>query len=132
MGGEVMSYVLCDTNVFIHYFKGNEETRSILKNNIGEQHILVPSLVLMELCKGAWNKRELESMLKQMRGYKTLHFNELVSEKSVELIKMYHLSHNLSVPDSIIAAMCLVYDLHLFTYNLSDFQYIEGIKIFQV
>ncbi len=125
-----MSFVLCDTNVFIHYFKGNETTKNILEKMIGEAYVLVPSLVLMELCKGAWNKRELEAMLKQMKNYKTLHFNELVSEKSVELIKTYHLSHNLSVPDSVIAAMSLVYDLPLFTYNLSDFRYIEGIKKF--
>ncbi|TAH19111.1 MAG: type II toxin-antitoxin system VapC family toxin [Cytophagales bacterium] len=127
-----MSLVLCDTNVFIHYFKGNEETKNILLNEIGEEYVLVPSLVLMELCKGAWNKKELEAMLRKMQSYKILHFNELVSEKSVELVKKYHLSHNLSVPDSIIAAMCLVYHLPLFTYNLGDFQFIEGIDIFRV
>ncbi|SFF62424.1 PIN domain-containing protein [Thermoflexibacter ruber] len=74
-----MSWVLCDTNVFVHYFKGNEETKEILLYKIGEEYILVPSLVLMELCKGVWNKKELEALLKKMQSYKILHFNELVS-----------------------------------------------------
>ncbi len=44
-----MNYVICDTNVFIHYFKGNEATKHILEAIIGEEYVLVPSLVLMEL-----------------------------------------------------------------------------------
>lgn len=56
-----MSFVLCNTNVFIHYFKRNETTKNILEKMIGEAYVLVPSLVLMELCKGAWNKKGVRS-----------------------------------------------------------------------
>ncbi len=41
------------------------------------------------------------------------------------------LQYNLSVSNAIIVAMCLVYHLPLFTYNLADFQFIEGIDIFR-
>jgi tRNA(fMet)-specific endonuclease VapC len=127
-----MKYVICDTNVFIHYFKGNEATKDILETIIGEEYVLVPSLVLMELCKGAWNKQELDKLIKQMKSYKTLHFNEQVSEKALELVKQYHLSHNLCMPDAIIAAMSLIYDLPLFTYNIADFRYIQDIKLLDI
>ena len=34
--------------------------------------------------------------------------------------------------DAIIAAACLVYDIHLFTHNKKDFKYIPGLKLYEV
>jgi len=44
----------------------------------------------------------------------------------------YSLSHKLSIPDAIIAATALHYDIELYTYNTKDFRFIEGIKLYEV
>lgn len=48
--------VLCDTNIFIHAFNGNEETIDSL-NGIGYENIVLSSITVMELYQGMRNKR---------------------------------------------------------------------------
>ena len=47
------------------------------------------------------------------------------------LIKTYAKSHNLDIPDSLIAATVLVLSCKIFTYNLKDFKYIDGLVLIQ-
>lgn len=39
--------ILCDTNVFIHFFNGNEETIAIFEK-FGDKRVLIPSVTVME------------------------------------------------------------------------------------
>ena len=43
----------------------------------------------------------------------------------------FKLSHNLQIPDAIIGAMSIVYDIELFTYNTKDFKFLPGIKLYK-
>jgi tRNA(fMet)-specific endonuclease VapC len=43
----------------------------------------------------------------------------------------YSLSHKLAIPDALIAATALVHDMSLYTLNLKDFRFIEGINLHQ-
>jgi len=45
------------------------------------------------------------------------------------LVEKYSLSHGMKIYDAIIAATCLVYDLPLWTYNVKDFQFINGLEL---
>jgi predicted nucleic acid-binding protein len=49
--------------------------------------------------------------------------------QATKLIKKYAKSHNLDIPDSLIAATALVHQTTLFTYNLKDFRYITDIEL---
>ena len=84
----------------------------------------------MELYRGMRDKVEMSRMQKKLSQYNVLHFNEEVSKTAVNLINKYKLSHNLQIPDAIIGAMSVVYDLELFTYNIKDFKFIPGIKLY--
>ncbi|MCF8374691.1 MAG: PIN domain-containing protein [Bacteroidales bacterium] len=53
-----------------------------------------------------------------------------ISDKFEELMIKYSLSHKLSIPDAIIAAKALHYDIQLYTYNVKDFRFIEGFRLF--
>jgi predicted nucleic acid-binding protein len=122
--------VLCDTNVFIHWFSKNQSTIQVL-NSIGLDNIVIPSITVMELMQGAENKQELFLLKKKLKNYNIIHFDQKASEISLELIEKYKLSYNLLIPDAIIAATALAYNLVLFTYNIKDFNFIPGLKIFQ-
>ncbi|OFX59924.1 MAG: hypothetical protein A2046_03360 [Bacteroidetes bacterium GWA2_30_7] len=123
------NYVLCDTNIFIHLFINDKATIEKL-TLIGSQNILMPAITKMELYKGMSNKKELAEMKKKISNYSVLKFNEDVSKIAIELIEKYHLSNSLKIPDAIIAASALAFDLPLFTYNLKDFKGLEGIKLY--
>lgn len=70
-------------------------------------------------------------MQKKIKQYNILHFNQDVSNHAIELVQKFKLSHNLQIPDAIIGAMSVVYDLELYTYNTKDFKFIPGIKLYQ-
>jgi predicted nucleic acid-binding protein len=122
--------ILCDTNIFIHWFNGNPVTIDTL-NQIGLGNILIPSITIMELLQGAQNKQELAQLKKNIKNYNIIHFDQKASEIAIQLVEKFKLSHNLLIPDAIIAATALAYDLTLYTYNMKDFLYIPDIKLFK-
>ncbi len=124
-----MSLVICDTNVFISAFRGIEATEKEL-SKIGDGNVLMPSITAMELYRGMDNKEQLAKMIKRVKGYNILDFNEDVSLKAVELIQSYKLSHNLQIPDAIIGALSITYDIPLFTYNVKDFKFMPGLNLY--
>lgn len=85
----------------------------------------------MELFQGAWNKNELVEMKKRIRYYDVVQMDSEISAKAVDLVESYKLSHGLLIPDAIIAATSIVYDIPLFTYNLRDFVFIPEIHLYQ-
>ena len=118
--------VLCDTNVLINLFNGHEGTAAIL-SEIGNKRILISSVTVMELYQGMGNKAELSQMKKKIKNYSILHFNTEVSRLAIEYIQKFRLSHHLQIPDAIIAASAVTFQLPLLTYNLKDFSYIPNI-----
>ncbi len=121
--------VICDTNIFISLFKALPETANTL-NKIGNENILMPSLVKMELLQGMTTKKDLQLMVNKLSNYNIIHLNEEVSKNAVELIREYRNSHHLQIPDALIAATCLTFQIPLFTYNLKDFRYIQNLTFY--
>ena len=72
----------------------------------------------------------MTAMQGKIKQYNILHFNEEVSKHAIELVHKFKLSHNLQIPDAIIGAMSVVNNIELFTYNLKDFKFIPGIKLY--
>jgi predicted nucleic acid-binding protein len=110
--------ILCDTNIFIHAFNGNENTIAQLKI-IGLQEIVLSAITLMELYQGMGNKYELAQMKKKLRYYDIIHVDEAISQTAIALIENFKLSHGLQIPDAIIGATAVVYNIPLYTYNLT-------------
>ena len=120
--------ILCDTNVIIETLKGDEKTIKIMES-IGLENIAISSVTVMELYFGAFNKRELNKIKKHLKALNIVHFDNNVSELAVSMIEIYSKSHGLQIPDAIIAATALSLEMKLFTLNLKDFRYIDGLKL---
>ncbi len=120
--------ILCDTNVIIETLKGDEKTIKIVES-IGLENIAISSVTVMELYFGALNKRELNKIKKHLKALNIVHFDSDVSELAVSMIESYSKSHGLQIPDAIIAATALSLEIKLFTLNLKDFRYIDGLKL---
>ena len=125
-----MSFVICDTNIFISLFENIKPTVEELEL-IGSNNVLITSVSVMELYRGMRNKKEMIDMQAKIKRYNVLHIDEEVSNYAIELIHKFKLSHNLQIPDAIIAAMSIVNDLELFTYNVKDFKFIPDIRLYQ-
>lgn len=97
---------------------------------IGSQNILLPSVSLMELIAGMRDKKEMQQLQKKIKNYNILHINHHISLKATDLMRDFRLSHGLQIPDAMIAAMAITYNLELYTYNLKDFQFIPRIRLY--
>jgi predicted nucleic acid-binding protein len=86
----------------------------------------------MELYRGMENKKDLLAMQSKIRHYNVLHFNDTVSALSLQLIEQFKLSHNLQIPDAIIGAVAIEYELPLFTYNTKDFSFMPNIQLYKL
>jgi hypothetical protein len=85
----------------------------------------------MELYQGMSNKAELARMKKAMRPYDIVQIDSDISEKSIELMEKFNLSHGLQIPDAIIGATAIIYEIPLYTYNVKDFNFMPNIKLYQ-
>jgi len=122
-----MEIVLLDTNILIEILKGNQET--IDKIQIFDAELFISSITVMELFYGALNKSELNKLEKFTSLFNIIEINENISKKATKLVKTYAKSHTLDIPDSLIAATSLTHNTKLFTHNIKDFKYIDGVQL---
>ena len=123
--------ILCDTNIFIHAFNGNETTIAQMET-IGLKEIALSAITLMELYQGMGNKTELAQMKKKLRFYDIVQVDSHISKMAIELMESFNLSNSLQIPDAIIGATAIFYNIPLYTYNIKDFNFMPNINIHTV
>lgn len=122
--------ILCDTNILIEFYKSNPAITEELRQ-IGPANLAVSVVTVAELYYGARNKAELQQIKKHLALLHQLPLTTTISHKFLELMESYTLSHNLSLPDALIAATALSQDIELYTLNLKDFRYIPKLTLHQ-
>jgi tRNA(fMet)-specific endonuclease VapC len=126
---EQAKIVLCDTDVIIGFYRNNPEVISELRI-IGQQNIAVSTVTAGELIYGALNKKELIQIKKDLDNLILLDIDRKTCKIFLELLGKYALSHKLAVPDGFIAATAMANDIELYTLNLKDYRFINGLKLF--
>ncbi|MFP4471769.1 MAG: type II toxin-antitoxin system VapC family toxin [Bacteroidales bacterium] len=121
--------VLCDTNIIIEFYKDNSTVIDQLKR-IGSEKLVISSVTAAELIAGAFNSEELNIIIKDIEKLSVIHLDKQISRIFIELMRRFNLSHNLGIPDALIASTCLRYNLPLYTLNRKDFRYIPDVKLF--
>ncbi len=121
--------ILCDTNILIEFYRGNSEIVSQLQK-IGLPNLAISVITVGEIYFGARNKRELRQIERNLSLLKQVPLDSNVSQHFLALLERYALSHRLSVPDALIAATALSWNMPLYTLNLKDFQFIPDLKIY--
>jgi len=122
--------ILCDTNVLIEFYKNDNEVIAILRE-IGLPDLAVSVITVGELYFGARDRRELLKIKKHLAGLNQIPIDSETSIFALSLLETYALSHRLSLPDSLIAATALHNNLSLYTFNVKDFRFIEGLSLYK-
>jgi len=121
--------ILCDSNIIIDAINDVKVVKNEL-NNIRSENVLISVITEIEVINGAINKEMQKSFIKKLKKYNIIHIDTKTSFKASSLIKKYKLSHGLDIPDAFIAATALIHNLHLYTNNLKDFKFIEGLILY--
>lgn len=122
--------ILCDTNILIEFYKGNSQIVQELRK-IGSTNIVVSVVTQAELYYGALDKAELRQITKHLENVQIYSFDTTISAQFVQLMEAHSLSHKLSIPDALIAATSLVYNVELYTLNTRDFRFIPGLRFYR-
>jgi predicted nucleic acid-binding protein len=120
--------IILDTNIVVDYLRQKPIVVAFI-DRCGKANLALPPIVLMEVYQGVLDKQDLERTRKKLKGFAKIGHSQEVAELGLQLQQTYILSHHIGIPDTLIAATALVYDLELRTYNLKDFGFIPGIKV---
>ena len=123
--------VIIDTDVLVEFLRGSAETIKALKA-IKPENLAISSITRMELLVGALNNAELRKIEKSLNAIREIPVSEAISTRAVNLIKKYAKSHGLKIPDGIIAATAIEQSVELFTYNIKDFKFIQGLTLYSM
>ena len=83
----------------------------------------------MELLQGARNKNELRAIEKKLRSFRLLDMQQVIFDLATDYIRTYRLSQGLALPDAVIGATAIYYQIPLFTYNRKDFKFLPEIQL---
>jgi len=120
-------YIL-DTNIIIYYLKGQmpSNTAIFIEKKLFLEN---PNLsVITEIELLGWEKAsdgQIEVLRDFIKNSNVLELDENVKNKAIEIKRNY----KIKLPDAVIAATALVYDLELITRNVKDFESIVELKI---
>jgi tRNA(fMet)-specific endonuclease VapC len=120
--------ILLDTNILIEVFKGNTTVITAVQE-ANPENLALSSITAMELYYGALNRLELQRIRKNLNAFQVIHITTTISETATRLIEHYAKSHNLQIPDALIAATALETHSELLTLNIRDFRFITGLTI---
>ncbi len=125
MAGKI---VLLDSSVVIDLQRGNPEVINKVYE-FAQENIFVTPIVIAEFYRGARDKHELAKCRKLIAKFKILTLNEDVVRTFTQFFDQFSLSHRPSIPDMLIAATAINYNISLYTLNKKDFHFIPSIQL---
>jgi predicted nucleic acid-binding protein len=127
--------IVCDTDVIIDYWntlnQRHIDTKNVLENTVGFENIALTAITKMELMLGARDREALKRIKKKCDHYPILLIDNEITQVAIRLLEQYKLSHGLAMADALIAATCSVSDLRLFTHNIKDYVFIDGLRLYR-
>ncbi|SLM28579.1 PIN domain protein [Desulfamplus magnetovallimortis] len=122
--------IICDTNILIEFYKNTPKIIQELQA-IGCKRIAISAITQAELYFGAFDKVELRKIKEHLSLMTVLPLTNNISDRFLELMEIYCLSHKLSLPDALIAATSLIHKYELYTLNQKDFRFIQEMLLYQ-
>jgi predicted nucleic acid-binding protein len=120
--------VLVDTDILIKVYRGNNDRKIILDNL--KNRIAISIITALELYQGVDNSKKIIETSKQIRAYQVLHLTQEISVLCLQLFKKYSLKRKIRLADCFIATTSLYFRLPLYTDNIKDYNFYEGIMFY--
>lgn len=119
---------LWDTNTAIYYLQQlfPPGAENFIDNLLKDEQPIISAITEIELlCWKTATEKDLEVLHNFINDTFVIELEQPVKLKTADIRK----AHRIKLPDAIIAATALVYDLTLLSRNLSDFSNINRLKI---
>ncbi|OQX08162.1 MAG: VapC toxin family PIN domain ribonuclease [Thiothrix lacustris] len=120
---------LVDTDILIDAAHKDEMAVTVLQNLESTSGLAVSIVTQMELVVGCRNKTEQRELAKFLQRFQVIHLSASISQRGLELLQQYRLSHGLLIPDGLIAATALETAIPLISKNQKDYRFIDGLQL---
>jgi len=116
-----------DTNTVIYYLQQQfpPSAEKFMDSLVNEARPVISAITEIELlCWKSATDKDSEVLNSFISDVLVVELEQLIKYKAVDIRKR----HKIKLPDAIIAATALVYELILVSRNVSDFKNIEGLQ----
>ncbi len=124
-----MALTIADSDILIDVARGDADAIGCLLRLEKTSVLAISAVSQMELIVGCRNKAELKNLEKFLDRYQILKITDQISNRAVDLLKQYFLSHGLLIADVLIAATALVHNEAFVTKNQRDFRFIASLNL---
>jgi predicted nucleic acid-binding protein len=128
-GQSRVTFIIIDTDILIDAGRGDQTAVSCLQLVEQQLQLAVSAVTQMELMIGCRNKVELQELGKFLQRFQILKLTEQITDRAIDLLEQYRLSHGLLIADALIAATALEYSKAFITKNQRDYRFIDGLDL---
>jgi hypothetical protein len=118
---------LLDTDIMVDVMR-QYPPAVVWLGSLGEEEIVLPGFVVMELIQGCRNKAEQRRVEKALKGRAVIWPSPETCDQALALFARYHLSHNLGLLDALIGQTAVALNLSLYTFNQKHYAAIPNLK----
>lgn len=122
--------VLIDSDVMVDVLRGYPPAIAWLES-LGEEEIILPGFVVMELLQGCGDKAEQREVERRLASCKIAWPPSEACDEALSTFCQYHLSHNLGLLDALIGQLAVTLRLPLHTFNQKHYAVIDGLDTVQ-
>jgi predicted nucleic acid-binding protein len=122
--------LLLDTDILIDLLRQYQPAVDWL-DSVGDEEIIVPGFVVMELLQGCRSKAEQEAVEKAIGDYGIVWPTAKTCGDALAVFAKYRLSHDLGLLDSLIGQTAVSLNLPLHTFNQKHYAAIPNLETIQ-
>jgi predicted nucleic acid-binding protein len=120
---------IVDTDILIDASRGIPDAVNCLQGLKSSSRLAISMITQMELIVGCANKVELQTLENFLKPFHIIKIDQSISDKAVDLLKTYRLSHGLLIADGLIAATAIAWKYPFITKNQRDYRFIQGLNL---
>ena len=121
--------VLVDSDLLIDLAHEDRVVEKYLHTIEKTFRLSISAITKMEILVGCWSKVEQKDTLQFLARFPVFEVQPNISRKATELVLQYNLSHNLLIPDALIAATAIEEEIPLASKNQRDFKFIKELTL---
>ena len=123
------SSTIVDTDIIIDVGRGIPEAVNCLQELKSTSRLVISIVTQMELIVGCANKSELRTLEKFLQQFDVITIDPPISDKAVDLLRLYRLSHGLLIADGLIAATAIIWNYPFISKNQRDYRFIQNLNL---
>jgi len=120
---------LVDTDILIDAGRGVTDAVQHLSAIRDDSSLAISVVTQMELLVGCRNKTEVRKLERFLTQFQIVSLDASISDKAIELLQRYRLSHGLLIADSLIAATAIIQAWPFISKNQKDYTFIQGLRL---